>query len=158
MADTAVDLSQSMERLTANEAAYSGFTHKWKVKYTDIDEGTGATDTVTVKLYTTTADWMVTRAAWNVVTAFAGAASQALTAELGTDGDPNNFIESAAVTAVGPKIHAAAGNVATLAGSFAAASDILQIKFTNATAGSPSELTAGEIDVYLGIVELNNCG
>ena len=41
--------------------------------------------------------------------------------------------------------------VETKAGSTATAAVNLTVVFTNATAGSPSALTAGELDVYLSI-------
>ena len=40
----------------------------------------------------------------------------------------------------------------------AAAADALQIKFTNSSSGSPSALTAGELDVYLAMHSANDVG
>ena len=83
----------------------------------------------------------------NVTTAFAGTGG--LSIKVGTDGDDDNFITATSVLTAGPIIVGAGAAPATLAGSFAAASDALQAKFTNSTSGSPSALTAGECDIYL---------
>lgn len=155
MANTDVDLTSKMEVLT-NQERTNGFTHKWKIKYTDIDEGSGATDTVTASLMASPVDFVVTKAAINVVTAFTG--SGGLAVEVGTDGDPNNFITSTSVLTAGPTITGAGATPTTLAGSFAAASDAIEALFTNSVSGSPSALTAGEIDIYLGVLNLNDVG
>lgn len=154
MADTAVTLTD-MEILSAQERAATGFTHKLTIDYTDIDEGAGATDTVTVTIGNTPTKFAVLRCLGNITIVWDGASLQELSIEVGTDGDPNNFIASneildAAVT--GP-IGTAGAIPATLAGSVANASDVLQVLFTNAAAGSPSELTQGSIDLWF---ELSN--
>ena len=154
MANTDVTLGNSRKVVLSNQERAQGFTHKYTVKYTDIDEGTGSSDTVTVALGNTPTDFVITKAAVNVTTAFAGT----LAIEVGTDGDPNNFITSTSVTAVGPIITGAGAAPTTLAGTFAAASDALEALFTNSSSGSPSALTAGELDIYLAMHSLNDVG
>ena len=156
MANTDVTLGNSRKVVLSNQERAQGFTHKYTVKYTDIDEGTGSSDTVTVALGSTPTDFVITKAAVNVTTAFAG--TGALAIEVGTDGDPNNFITSTSVTAVGPIITGAGAAPTTLAGTFAAASDALEALFTNSSSGSPSALTAGELDIYLTMHSLNDVG
>tara|TARA_Y100001938_G_scaffold149960_1_gene238929 strand:- start:1731 stop:2201 length:471 start_codon:yes stop_codon:yes gene_type:complete len=156
MANTDVTLGNSRKVVLSNQERAQGFTHKYTVKYTDIDEGTGSSDTVTVALGNTPTDFVITKAAVNVTTAFAG--TGALAIEVGTDGDPNNFITSTSVTAVGPIITGAGAAPTTLAGTFAAASDALEALFTNSSSGSPSALTAGELDIYLAMHSLNDVG
>ena len=92
----------------------------------------------------------------NVTTAFAG--TGALAVEVGTDGDPNNFITSTSVAAVGPIIAAIGAAPVTLAGTFAAASDVIEALFTNSSSGSPSALTAGECDIYIAMHSANSVG
>ena len=156
MANTDVTLGSTRKDVLSNQERAQGFTHKWTVKYTDIDEGTGSSDTVTVALGNTPTDFVISKAMVNVTTAFAG--TGALAIEVGTDGDPNNFITSTSVTAVGPIITGAGATPTTLAGTFAAASDALEALFTNSSSGSPSALTAGELDIYLAMHSANEVG
>ena len=156
MANTDVTLGDTRKTLLSNQERAQGFTHKYTIKYTDIDEGSGSSDTVTVSLGSTPTDFVISRAAINVTTAFAG--TGALAVEVGTDGDPNNFITSITVMTAGPTISAVGGAPVTLAGTFAIASDALEALFTNSSSGSPSALTAGEMDIYLAMHSLNNVG
>ena len=156
MANTDVTLGNSRKVVLSNQERAQGFTHKYTVKYTDIDEGTGSSDTVTVALGSTPTDFVITKAAVNVTTAFAG--TGALAVEVGTDGDPNNFITSTSVAAVGPIISAVGAAPVTLSGTFAAASDAIEALFTNSSSGSPSALTAGECDIYLAMHSANSIG
>ena len=111
---------------------------------------------MTVSLGSTPTDFVITKALVNVPTAFAGTGALAL--EVGTDGDPNNFITSTSVAAVGPIITGAGAAPTTLAGAFAAAADALEALFTNSSSGSPSALTAGECDIYLAMHSANSVG
>ena len=156
MANTDVTLDDARKAVLSNQERAQGFTHKYTIKYTDIDEGSGSSDTVTVVLGNTFADYVITKAMVNVTTAFAGTGGLAI--EVGTDGDPNGFITSTSVLTAGP-IATQAGAVPAAAGaSAAAAADIMEALFTNSTSGSPSALTAGELDIYLGMVNANDVG
>lgn len=156
MANTDVTLGSARKSTLSNQARAQGFTHKFKILYTDIDEGSGSSDTVTVSLGDTPTDFIVTKALINVTTAFAG--TGAMTVQIGTDGDPNNYITATSILAVGPTIAGAGAAPVTLAGSFAAASDALEALFTNSSSGSPSALTAGEMDIYLAMHDANDLG
>jgi hypothetical protein len=156
MANTDVTLGSARKSTLSNQARAQGFTHKFKILYTDIDEGSGSTDTVTVSLGDTPTDFIVTKALINVTTAFAG--TGAMTVQIGTDGDPNNYITATSILAVGPTIAGAGAAPVTLAGSFAAASDALEALFTNSSSGSPSALSAGEMDIYLAMHSANDLG
>jgi len=156
MANTDVTLGDTRKTILSNQERAQGYTHKWTIKYTDIDEGTGSSDTVTVTMGNTPTDFVISKALVNVTTAFAG--TGALAIELGTDGDPNNFIASTSVAAVGPIIGGAGAAPATLAGTFAAAADALEALFTNSSSGSPSALTAGQLDIYLAMHDANAVG
>ena len=156
MANTAVTLPDARKSVLSNQERAQGFTHKFKVLYTDVDEGGGSSDTVTVTLGNTPTDFIITKALVNVSTAYAGTGAMAI--EVGTDGDPNNFISSTSVLTAGPIIVGAGAAVKTLAGSFAAASDVLSAVFTNSSSGSPSALSAGELDIYLAMHDVNDLG
>ena len=156
MANTDVTLGNSRKTTLSNQERAQGFTHKYTIKYTDIDEGTGSSGTVTVTLGNTPTDFVISKAMVNVTTAFAG--TGALAVEVGTDGDPNNFITSTSVAAVGPIISAVGAAPVTLAGTFAAASDAIEALFTHSSSGSPSALTAGECDIYLAMHSANSIG
>ena len=156
MANTDVTLGSARKSTLSNQARAQGFTHKFKILYTDIDEGGGSTDTVTVSLGDTPTDFVITKALLNVTTAFAG--TGAMTVQIGTDGDPNNFITAITVLTAGPTISAAGAAPVTLAGTFAIASDALEALFTNSSSGSPDALTAGELDIYLAMHDANDLG
>ena len=156
MANTAVTLPDARKSVLSNQERAQGFTHKFKVLYTDVDEGGGSSDTVTVTLGNTPTDFIITKALVNVSTAYAGTGAMAI--EVGTDGDPNNFIDATTVLTAGPIIVGAGAAVKTLAGSFAAASDVLSAVFTNSSSGSPSALRAGELDIYLAMHDVNDLG
>ena len=156
MANTDVTLDNARKNVLSNQERAQGFTHKYTIKYTDIDEGSGSSDTVTVALGNTPTDFIISKAMVNVRTAMTG--TGALTIQVGTDGDPNNFITATSVTAVGPIISAVGAAPVTLAGTYAAASDALEALFTNSSSGSPSALPAGELDIYLAMHSANDVG
>jgi hypothetical protein len=146
MADTAITVSPLRVSVLSNNERVNGFTHKIRVLYSDIALGTGATDTVTMTLGNTPAKFLVSKAAVNVKTAFAG--TTAMTLIVGTTTDTGNFIASTSILTAGV-IQPAAGLLATIAGSTGTAAVSLVATFTNATGGSPSALTAGELDILL---------
>lgn len=156
MANTDVTLDNARKSVLSNQERAQGFTHKYKILFTDIDEGSGSSDTVTVTLGATPTDFVISKAMVNVTTAMAG--TGALTIQVGTDGDPNNFITATSVAAVGPIISAIGAAPVTLSGTFAAASDQIEALFTNSSSGSPSALTAGELDIYLAMHSANDVG
>ena len=156
MANTDVTLDSARKDVLSNQERAQGYTHKYKIKYTDIDEGSGSSDTVTVSLGDTPTDFIISKAMVNISTAFAGTGG--LTIQVGTDGDPNNFITATSVLTAGPLITGAGAAPTTLAGTFAAASNALEAKFTNSSSGSPSALTAGELDIYLAMHSANDVG
>ncbi len=151
MADTAITLSASkVTPLSNQERGDHGFSVRYRISYSDIAYGTGSTDTVTMTLGALPAKWVVDKAAVNVTTAFAG--TTALAIIVGTTTTTNNFIASTSVLTAA-MIQPATGKntVATIAGSTGTATKNLVAIFTNATGGSPSALTAGELDIYLSI-------
>ena len=156
MANTDVTLDNARKSVLSNQERAQGYTHKYKIKYTDIDEGSGSSDTVTVSLGDTPTDFIISKAMVNISTAFAGTGG--LTIQVGTDGDPNNFITATSVLTAGPLISAVGAAPVTLAGTFAVASDALEALFTNSSSGSPSALTAGELDIYLAMHSANDVG
>lgn len=160
MATETITLSNDYITVLNNQERLSGFTHKFTIPYTELNRLTtlsGTTDVGTVNLAATLpADWMVTKAAINVTTAFAGTGGLAI--EVGTDGDPNNFITSTSVLTAAPTITLAGAAPTTLAGSFAAASDVLCATFTNSVSGSIAAASAGSVDIFLGIWSLNELG
>jgi len=156
MANTDVTLDNARKSVLSNQERAQGFTHKYTIKYTDIDEGSGSSDLVTVTLGATPTDFIISKAMVNITTAFAGTGG--LSIQVGTDGDPNNFITATSVLTAGPLISAIGAAPVTLAGTFAPASDQLEALFTNSSSGSPSALSAGELDIYLAMHSANDVG
>jgi hypothetical protein len=156
MADKTVAFDEKrVSVLTDQERSMSGFTHKFVINASDINDSTwtSAGDDVIVELYDTDADWFVEKAAVNVTTAFT--ASSSLAIEVGTDGDTDNFIQAASVKTAGPIIGDQSGIVKTVAGSYAAASDKLVAYFTCDSNGAPVNISTGQAVVFLTIRELN---
>lgn len=146
MADTAITIARArVSPLSLDELAGFGFNTKFNVLYSDILYGTGSTDTVTMTLGATPAGWYVDKAQVNVKTAFAG--TTALTLAVGTTTSTTAFISAQDVKAQGQL--EMASTVPILTNATATTSLSLVATFTNATGGSPSELTAGELDIYL---------
>ena len=158
MANYTATLADTRKSVLSNQERAQGFTHKYKIKYTDIDDdsATSTGDTITVALGNTPTDFVVMKAMVNVTTAFAGGGT--LTIDVGTDGDEDNFINLKSVTAVGPIIELSGAAPVTVAGTYAAAADALQAHFINSSSASPSALSAGELDIYLAMISANDIG
>lgn len=148
MADTAVTIARNRTSQLSLQEQARGFSHKFTVKSSDVALGTGSSDTVTVTLGTLPAKWAVNNALVNISTAFAG--TTAFTVVVGTTTTTNSFITSQSVLTAG--VLAGVPTTATVRTATAAANMVAV--FTNATGGSPSALTAGELDIYLNIIDL----
>lgn len=152
MANTAVTIARSkVSPLSIDETAATGFTHKFRVLYSDVAYGTGSEDTVTMTLGTTPTGWYCDRALVNVSTAFAGTTS--LTLAVGTTTTTTAFISAQSVLTAG--ILEPADALEILTSATATTSLGLRAVFTSATDGSPSALTAGQLDIYLHMVATN---
>jgi hypothetical protein len=161
MATGSITLGADTLTVLSNQekANNGGFTHKITIGYADCAASalTGTTDVLTAIFpIGTGTDFFVEKAVANVTEAFAGSGGLAM--EVGTDGDPNNFITTVSILTAGPKVLAAGGIVPTLAGSFAAAADVLTATLTNSVSGSISALSAGSVDVFLALRDLNKIG
>lgn len=138
--------------LSENEAAQSGFSHKFVLNADDVNDSTWTTDgdTVTVTLCDTPDEFVIDKAAAYIGTAFA--TDGTLTLQVGTDGDPDNFIDAQDAKTAGTIIGAAGAVPVTEAGSVGTASDTLVARFTTqAATGAPSDITAGQVTIMLGI-------
>lgn len=150
MADTAVTISDDrISRLSQQEIAATGCNFKAKVLYTDVAFGSGSTDTVTMTVGSTPAKFLVDKAFANVTTAFAG--TGAFTFKAGAT-DDDAFIADTSVMTAGV-INLAGSVPAAAAGSKGTAAQTIKFIFTNATSGAPEDLSAGEMDVYLNILD-----
>lgn len=159
MADYPITIAKSRVTIESNPERLNGFTNKYTVKYSDIalSSATGSTDTVTVTLGTTPTVWAANRAVANVTTAFAGTGGLALT--VGTSGSTAAILASASVLTAGLKQNTNGMNsVATPTSATSTASASLVAVFTNSVGSSPSVLSAGELDIYLNILDLAKLG
>ena len=156
MANTDVTIASAQKSTLSNQARAQGFTHKFNILYTDIDEGAGSTDTVTAVLGNTPADFVVTKAMVNITTAFAG--TTAMTIQVGTAGDPNGFLTATSILAAGPKASQAGATTAAAAACVGTTAQVMEALFTNSAGGSPSALSAGELDIYLAVHNANDLG
>jgi len=151
MADTAITINDDrISPLSIQEQAATGFNKKFTVLYSDIAYGTGSSDTVTLTLGATPTKWYVDRAMVNVATAFAG--TTAMTVIVGSTSDTDAFVTSASILTAGV-IGTAGFSPVTVTNSSSTSSVSLRATFTNATGGSPSALTAGELEIYLRLAD-----
>jgi hypothetical protein len=150
MADTAITIARNRTSELSLQEQARGFSNKFTVKYSDIAYGSGSTDTVTVTLGALPSKYVVNNALVNITTAFAG--TTALTLVVGTTTTTNSLVTSQSVLTAG--VLAGVPTTATIRTATATAN--LVAIFTNATGGSPSALTAGELDIYLNIVDLSD--
>lgn len=154
MADTPLTIAKARVSVVEHPDRLNGYTHKFNVKYSDIACGTGNSDTVTLTLGTTPTRWACTRAIANVVTAFAGTTSFVMI--VGTTTGTSAFLASTVVSTAGLiQPTTGANTTGTIASSTGSSAVVYKAIFTNATGGSPSALTAGELNIYLNIIDLD---
>ena len=161
MANETITLSNDyVHVLTENERAMNGgFTHKFSIPYTEVARATtatGSTDVVTINLPTSGTNFIVKNVMAYVRQAFAGAGGLALT--VGTDDSANNFMTTASVLTTGPIVTGAGCVPTTLSGSFAAAANQLTATLTGSVSGSPSAVSAGQVDIYMALLNAANLG
>ncbi len=150
MADTAVTIARARTSELSLQEQARGFSNKFNVKYSDVAFGSGSSDTVTLTLGALPSKYVLNNALVNVTTAFAG--TTAFTIQVGTTTTTNNLVTAQSVLTAG--VLAGVPTTATIRTATATAN--LVAIFTNATGGSPSALTAGELDIYLNIVDLTD--
>lgn len=150
MADTAVTIDRARVSQLSLQEQTRGFSHKFNVEYSDVASGTGSSDTVTLTLGALPSNYVLNNALVNITTAFAG--TTAFTIQVGTTTTTNSLVTAQSVKTAG--VLAGVPTTATLIKATATA-DLVAV-FTNATGGSPSALTAGELDIYLNIINLSD--
>jgi hypothetical protein len=155
MANTAVTIAKSKVTILAQpQAAQTGFTHVFHVDYTDVNVGAGSTDTVTMTLGNTPANFVVDAAMVNIVTAFANTGG--FTIQVGSSGSTAIFIAATSVLSGSILASSSGPNVVnTPASAFGTSTIALTAVFTNSTSGSPSALNAGSLDIYLRIKDVS---
>lgn len=151
MADTAVTISSSrVSPLAQQEISATGCNTKFKILYSDIAFGTGSTDTVTMTLCALPANWYIDKGIVPITTAFAG--TGALTIIVGPTSSTAALISSTSVLTKATLNQTVGTPIMT--NLKATATQNLVATFTNATSGSPSELTAGELAIYANIQDV----
>jgi len=165
MADQAVTLATASSAsngtrcdiLPAETTRQTGFTHRFRIPFDVLNNAAWTTqgDTVTVTLGSTPTKWIVTKAAVNISTLFATTGT--LTIQVGTDGDPDNFVDAQDAKTAAVLIGAAGAVPVTEAGSKGIASDVLTATFTTqAATGAPADITAGVAEILLGVVNVDD--
>ena len=165
MADQAVTLSTAtsasngirIDVLPAEVTRQTGFTHRYRIPFDVLNNAawTGQGDTVTVTLGSTPTKFLVDKALVNISTAFATTGT--LTIQVGTDGDPDNFIDAQDAKTAATLLADTSATVKTEAGSFGIASDVLVARFTTqGSTGAPADITAGVAEVLLAIIDLGD--
>jgi hypothetical protein len=154
MANTNLTISKTKVSNLPLPERTADFTTKFHVDYSDINTGTGSSDTVTLTLATTPATWIVASAMGVITTAFAG--TTAFTVTVGTTTNVACILPSQSTLTAGTITSTSGPNtVATTTQCTGTSAISLVAVFTNATGGSPSALTAGALDIYVSLVNPN---
>ena len=152
MADTAITISPTrVTPLAEEEQAATGFNSKFRVLWSDILYGTGASDTVTMTLGATPANWYIDKAFMKITTAFAGIT--AMTVIAGTTTSTAALFSSVSILTAA-NINQAVG-VPVLTNTTATATKNLTVTFTAAGTGGPAGLTAGDLSIYLRLADVS---
>lgn len=135
--------------LSEQEIAQTGFNVKFRILGSDIavSTATTATDTVTMTLGTTPVNYYIDKGLVSITTAFAG--TTALTLTVGTTSSTAALISSTSVLTAATLNQTVGTPIMTNLKATAAVN--LVAIFTNATGGSPSAITAGQLDIYANI-------
>lgn len=148
MADTPLTISPlRVTPLSEQERAATGFSVKYKVLYSDIAYGTGATDTVTLTLSATPTNWYIDKALVRIGTAFVGITVASII--VGTTTSTAALISSTSILTAAT-LNQAVG-VPILTNTTATAAKNITATFTAAGTGGPAGLTAGELTIYLNV-------
>jgi hypothetical protein len=154
MANTNVNISGKKTSPMPLPERTGDLSVKYHIDYTDVNTGTGSSDTVTVLLGNTPATWVIPAALGVITTAFAG--TTAFTVTVGTTTNVACLLPSSSTLTAGV-IQSTSGfnTVATTTQATGTSAIGLVAVFTNATGGSPSALTAGAMDIYLAVINPN---
>lgn len=148
-------------KFSSEETRESGYTHKAVIDHDDL---TAAAVTQTLTIFSgLVAGFIVKEAAFRLVSGFVGASVTALVMDVGWNGatvdDADGLIDNVELATAGTEILAGDGNgpaFATLRTGFAPQeAATLEAVFT-ATGANVSVLTAGEVHVFLSVVDLRN--
>jgi hypothetical protein len=137
----------------------NGFNVKYSIPFSDFggtgSTATAATDVVTIALGNTPALWMVDAALANVTTAWVVTGTQTVTVSVGTTTNVGAFITAQSVTTIAPLYSSKGKNQPeTVTQSFGTSAVGLVAVFTNAGVGSLSLATAGQLDVFLNVMNI----
>jgi hypothetical protein len=156
MPDQTATIDPSLvEVLPAETVRQTGFTHKFTIPYTQINNAAWTTDgdTVTLTLGRTPTKWLVDKVAVDIKTAFT--TDGTLTIQIGTDGDPDNFLDAQDALTAALLLADTSATIKTETASFGIASDVLVARFTTqAATGAPADIDAGEAVVWLAVRDL----
>ena len=146
-------------QLNAADQARYGFTHTVVITHADLS-GTAAT-TKTIALATYTAGLGCTKAAYRLVTPFDGTSTTALALDVGHNGattdDPDSILDNYEIHNDATDIAFGDGNGAVFAtlrtGYYPLDAGTYEALFT-ATTANLTDLTAGEVNIYLRLEDL----
>lgn len=147
-------------KLSAEESRETGYTHKSIITHDDL---TAAALTQTITLVSGLGvGHLIKEGAFRLVSGFVGASVTNLTMEVGYDltagaDDPNGIIESVELATAGTEILAGDANgviFLTKRTGFAPQEGCTVTALFTATGANVSVLTAGEVHVYLSVVDL----
>lgn len=146
---TAVTISPTrVTPLSEQEVAATGYNARFRVLYSDLGTASSASEVTTITLGATPAKWYIDKAGVNITTAFAGIT--AYTVIVGTTSSTAALISSTSILTAA-FLNQAVG-VPVLTNTTGTAAVNLVATFTAAGTGGPAALTAGQLDIYLKLI------
>lgn len=141
-------------QLSNEEKAGTGFTHRIELTHEDLTMAT--TNTVqNIPIYTVKAGTLIKEAAYKLVTAFSDASDAAFnttTLIVGDDGNDDRFITSSELNANGTEVLYGAAASTTV--SVYTAANTIDAIFGSQSGKALNDIDAGELHIFLNIVEL----
>jgi hypothetical protein len=157
MANFPITLAGTYITPLVNPEQKNDYTIRFLIPYSVLvaTGSSGSTDTVTVTLGNTPANWYVSGVYAYLNPVFAGTIG-GLSIAVGTSGTPGAFLATTSVLS-GSLIQPSTGvnTTAVPASSFGATSTVIQALFTVSTSGGISGLTSGSVEILISLNDLN---
>jgi len=154
---TGLTLNTAVKPLSAEQSRQTGFTHIATIKYTDFNTITGGTtgDTLDIAIGTTPASFLIDHVTMNVKTAFSTSSTGTLTMGFGISSSVAVYLAAQSLLTAGPKAVTAGAVPAGSTSTTGASAVTLTCRLTTGTAGVLTDVSAGVVDIYFRMIDLN---
>lgn len=158
MADFPITLASTNKQVLTDIERIGDFSILFSIPFTvlsAVTTATGSTDTVTITLGALPTWFLIDRIRADVATAFTGTGG--LTVQVGTSTTTNALLTAGSVlTKALLQPSTGMNTVQTIASGTGTAGGTLVAVFTNSTSGSPSAVTAGQVNIRVNLRDLTS--